>query len=148
MRIVFASFSGAVVLNGVPGMVQAVSPTRRRGTPRAHRTELGFEDVRPIIWLDKHDLILVSEVQWLRGVRLNGEVKPALTALEQRIERGAIPALVLLRDELGATEAGLRWTAAGREDRRVVDGHAECLVRRRPPKRGRVDAFAEELDVL
>ena len=126
------------------------SVQRREGgcTPRVHRTELGLEDVRPVSWLDEHELILVCDVQWLRLVCLKGEVKRVLPGLEQRVKRGAVPSLVLLRDELGAPEAELRWTAAGCEDRRVVDGHEECLVLHRPPKRGRGDAVAEELDVL
>ena len=50
-------------------------------------------------------------------------MKRVFASLEQCVERGAVPSLVLLRDELGATETKLRWTAAGREDRRVVDSH-------------------------
>ena len=104
--------------------------------------------MRPVRWLDKQGLVLVCEVQWLRGVRLHREVEGRLAGLELCVERGAVPGLVLLRDEFAAAEAELRSTGSGREDRRVVDGHEDCLVRRRTPKRRRGDAVAEELEVL
>ena len=69
-------------------------------------------------------------------------------ALDLRVELGAVPFLVLLRDELAAAEAELRRIIAGREDRRVVDGRADCLLLHRLPKRRRGDAVAEELEVL
>ena len=31
-------------------------------TRRAYRTNLGLEVMRPIIWLDEHDLVLVCDV--------------------------------------------------------------------------------------
>lgn len=77
-------------------------------------------------------------------------MKRGFAGLELCVKRGAVPSLVLLRDELGATETELRWTAAAtrRKDRRVVDGHEDCLVLHWCPKRGAGDAVAEELDVL
>jgi hypothetical protein len=113
-----------------------------------HHTGLEFEDVRPIIWLDERSLILMCEVQRPLGVRLHREVEHRDVALELRVKRGAVPSLVLLRDELAAAEAELRLTGAWREYRRVVDGHTICLLLHRLPERRRGEAIAEELEVL
>ena len=44
------------------------------------------------------------EVQLVLGVRLHREVERCDAALHLRIERGAVPILVSLRDELAAAE--------------------------------------------
>ena len=92
----------------------------------------------------------MCEVQWLREVCLHREVERRFAGLELCVERGAVPGLVLLRDELAAAEAELRWTESRREDGRVVNGHANWLVWHLSPKRRleQVGAVAEELKVL
>lgn len=78
------------------------------GLTQRYHTSLEVKDVPPVIWLDEHGLILMCEVQRSIGVRLHREVECRCTALDQRVEFGAIIGLVLLRDELATAEAELR----------------------------------------
>lgn len=125
-----------------------------RGVVRQRRIEWGsdleVEDVRPVTRLDEHGLILVLEVQLPLRVRLHRKMERGEAALELlRVERGAVPARVRLRDELAAAEAELRRVGAGREDGRVVDGRAERLLLHRLPERRRgEDAVREESEVV
>ena len=71
---------------------------------RAH-TDLEVEDVRTVVRLDEHGLVLVCVVQRLIFVCVYREVERRGAALERCIERGAVSALRFLRDELAAAEA-------------------------------------------
>ena len=95
----------AVVLNGVPGNLSALSRTSK-GT----HTDLQIKDVRSVIGFNPHNLVLMREVQRVYKVRSHGEVEGRAASLKYLVvEHGSIGAWSRrLSDEVRATEAKLR----------------------------------------
>lgn len=111
------------------------------------RTDLQVEDVRPVAWLDPHGLVLVRVIQRSAFVRIYREVERRGAALERCVERGAVSVLGFLRDDLAAAEAQLGRAAPWGENRRIVDGDTDGLLRH-GPYRGRVEGVAQKAEVL
>jgi hypothetical protein len=101
-------------------------------------------------WLDPHGLVLMRIIQRQLGICMHREVECRDVAVEYLVvERGAIPILGWLRDDLAAAETKL-WCAVGSrgEDRRIVDERTDGLILRHRPKRRREKAVVEELEIL
>lgn len=79
-----------------------------------------------VVRLDPHHLVLVIEVQRPVRVGFDGEMEHRRARLEL-VEQILVVDAVVCGDEVCPAEPKLRWTAAGDEDRRVVDGDGDDL---------------------
>lgn len=81
------------------------------------RTSLEVEDVRPVVRLDPHGLVLVRVIQRSGFVCIYREMERRDAALERYVERGAVSVLGFLRDNLATAEAQLGRAAPWGENR-------------------------------
>jgi hypothetical protein len=82
--------------------------------------------MRPVVWLDKHNLILVTIIQWPFLVHLDGKMKRSDAHFHDGIQSGG--AAIRLADEFRAPEAILWHTSTWHEDRAIVDCNGDGLL--------------------